>query len=209
MDDSPARFAAFVARERAGAKAGAPSPLRGSPERAYIGGMTRALAALLILLAAAPLAVLAQAEAGTGASESGAVPAGDPVAMWEAEPTGVLAAEGVDLEAFRYLARPLVIFGDSPRQPQVVEQLRLIEREIAALAERDVVVILDTDPSARSAVRLELRPRGFALVLLDKDGRVTMRRPAPLSVREIARAIDRSPLRQEELRNGTAGEPIN
>ena len=40
-------------------------------------------------------------------------------------------------------------------------------------------------------------------------GRVTLRRPAPLSVREIARAIDRTPLRREELRNGAGDEPIN
>ena len=62
---------------------------------------------------------------------------------------------------------------------------------------------------ARTPARQELRPRGFALVLLDKDGRVTLRRPAPLSVREITRAIDRSPLRQEELRNGVAAGPTN
>ncbi|EYD78284.1 hypothetical protein Rumeso_00113 [Rubellimicrobium mesophilum DSM 19309] len=170
--------------------------------------MIHALAALLILLAA-PQAALAQDLPGSEASQSEAGLAGDPVAMWQAEPTGVLSAEGVDLAAFRYLARPLVVFGDSPLQPQVVEQLRLIEREIGDLAGRDVAVIVDTDPSARSAVRQALRPRGFALVLLDKDGRVTLRRPAPLSVREIARAIDRTPLRREELRNGAGDEPIN
>jgi len=172
--------------------------------------MTRTLAMLLLLLALPAQATLAQATGpGVEASESEAGSAGDPVAMWEAEPTGVLPAEGVDLDAFQYVARPLVIFGDSPRQPQVVEQLRLIEAAIADLAERDVAVIVDTDPQARSAVRQELRPRGFALVLLDKDGRVTMRRPAPLSVREIAHAIDRTPLRQEEVRNGLRVPPTN
>ena len=204
-------------------------PLREDPERAYIEGMTHSLAFLLALLAAGPVAgdgrdipvaaldgavVLVQAEgdtAGTEASESGTTDevAADPVAAWEADPSGVLPAEGVDLDAFEYLARPLVIFGDSPRQPQVVEQLRLIEAEMDQLAGRDVAVILDTDPEARSEVRRTLRPRGFALVLLDKDGRVTLRRPAPLSVREIARAIDRTPLRQEELRNGREAEPTN
>jgi hypothetical protein len=167
--------------------------------------MTWPLALLLALVAADP--VLAQEGAeplGTGASESvtTATEPVDPVAAWEADPSGVLPAEGLELEAFEYLARPLVIFGDSPRQPQVTEQLRILEAEIDSLGARDVVVILDTDPTARSAVRQALRPRGFALVLLDKDGRVTLRRPAPLSAREITRAIDRTPLRQEELRIG-------
>lgn len=168
--------------------------------------MIRTLALVLALL---PFAAHAQETPGTGASESEAGLADDPVAMWQAEPTRVFAAGDLDLGAFQYVARPLVIFGDSPRQPQVVEQLRLIERQIGDLTARDVVVIVDTDPDARSAVRQELRPRGFALVLLDKDGRVTFRRPAPLSVREIAGAIDRTPLRQEEVRNGMAAPPTN
>ena len=193
-------------------------PLRRRANRAYIGDMTRTLALALALLAAGPATaegsdvLLAQASpAGTEASESGTTEAAaaDPAALWEADRSAILPAEGVELGAFEYLARPLVVFGDSPRQPQVVEQLRLLQQQAADLADRDVVVILDTDPEARSPARRELRPRGFALVLLDKDGRVTLRRPAPLSVREIARAIDRSPLRQEELRNGRTTAPTN
>ena len=126
----------------------------------------------------------------------------DPVAAWEADHTAILPAEGIELGDFEYVARPFVIFADSPRQPQLEEQVRLLEADLEALALRDVVVILDTDPDARTAVRRELRPRGFGVVLVDKDGRVTLRRPAPLSVREIARAIDRSPIRQEEVRSG-------
>lgn len=172
--------------------------------------MTRTLALLLALFLAGP--VLGQEAGATvapdGTEDSASVGA-DAVAAWQAEPSMVLPAEGVDLGEFEYLARPLVIFGESPRQPQVLEQLRLIEAEIGTLAARDVAVVLDTDPDARSEVRAALRPRGFALVLLDKDGRVTLRRPAPLSVREIARAIDRSPLRQEELRSGREAAPTN
>lgn len=170
-------------------------------------GMIRSLAVVLALALAGP--VLGQ-EAGTAPpADASTSAASDPVAAWEADRSTVLPAEGVELGDFEYVARPLVIFGESPRQPEVLEQLRLIEAELGTLAARDVAVILDTDPDARSDVRGALRPRGFALVLLDKDGRVTLRRPAPLSVREIARAIDRSPLRQEELRNGRSTAPTN
>ena len=172
--------------------------------------MNRFLAVLFALSIAGP--VLGQETAASPAPpgpEASASAALDPVAAWEADPSAVLPADGVDLGDFQYVARPFVIFADSPRQPQVLEQLRLIEAEFGTLADRDVAVILDTDPEAQSGVRQELRPRGFALVLLDKDGRVTLRRPAPLSVREIARAIDRTPLRQEELRNGRTAPPTN
>ena len=63
-------------------------------------------------------------------------------------------------------------------------------------------MIVDSDPAGAGALRRALRPRGFGVVLVDKDGRVALRRPAPLTPREIARAIDRSPIRQEELRAG-------
>ncbi len=169
---------------------------------------------LALMLLAAPLAAqeaapAASDAAGTPGVVSGAVPAADlpaeaadPVARWQAAPDAVLDGTEVDLEAFEYVARPFVIFADSPRQPQLAEQLRLLQADPDALAQRDVAVIVDSDPEGGSALRRELRPRGFGVVLVDKDGRVTLRRPAPLTPREVARAIDRSPIRQEELRAG-------
>ena len=71
-----------------------------------------------------------------------------------------------------------------------------------ALADRDVVILIDTDPAARSDVRTQLRPRGFSMVLLAKDGTVVLRKPSPWDVREIRRAIDKLPLRQDEIKAG-------
>jgi hypothetical protein len=157
------------------------------------------------LLAAALWGTAAPAQEAAAAASSPEA-ASDPVAAWQADPTPILPADGVDLDAFLYVARPLVVFSDSPADPQFVEQRRLLEADPTSLALRDVAVIVDTDPAARSAVRQALRPRGFGVVLLDKDGRVGLRRPSPQTVRELARAIDRMPLRQEEIRNGRAGE---
>lgn len=72
---------------------------------------------------------------------------------------------------------------------------------------RDVVVIVDTDPDAKSELRTKLRPRGFMMVIVGKDGGVKLRKPSPWTVREITRQIDKMPLRQEEirLRKATAG----
>jgi len=109
------------------------------------------------------------------------------------------AAEIENLDQFLWLRRPVVVFADTPNDPNFRRQMLAIEADLAALEDRDVVVIIDTDPEARSAVRQRLRPRGFSLVLMDKDGEVKRRAPAAWSMREITHAIDRFPLRREEM----------
>jgi hypothetical protein len=109
------------------------------------------------------------------------------------------AAEIENLDQFLWLRRLVVVFADTPNDPNFRRQMLAIEADLAALEDRDVVVIIDTDPEARSAVRQRLRPRGFSLVLMDKDGEVKRRAPAAWSMREITHAIDRFPLRREEM----------
>lgn len=118
----------------------------------------------------------------------------------------VTAAVDADLGSMRGAKRPLVIFADSADDPAYLEQMRLIEGRWPELADRDVAVIADTDPAAASAIRTKLRPRGFAMVLIDKDGTVALRKPFPWDVRELMRAIDRMPDRREEVRNLRAAE---
>jgi hypothetical protein len=69
------------------------------------------------------------------------------------------------------------------------------------LAERDVIVITDTDGAAMSDVRTTLRPRGYMMALVGKDGRVALRKPEPYDVRELSRSIDKMPLRQQEIQD--------
>lgn len=111
-------------------------------------------------------------------------------------------ADEVVLGDLMFLKRPLVVFADSPNDPNFIRQMDLIGRDPAALLARDVVVITDTDPAARSAVRQKLRPRGFSLVIMDKDLRTTLRKPLPWDVREITHAIDKFPLRRQEIQQG-------
>ncbi|MEO0387897.1 MAG: DUF4174 domain-containing protein [Pseudomonadota bacterium] len=103
------------------------------------------------------------------------------------------------LDTLRWEARPVVIFADSPNDPRVADQLQLLEAEAAALEDRDVVILVDTDPSARSYLRQKLRPRDFGFVLIGKDGQVKYRKPDPVPVRELVRLIDRMPMRQQEI----------
>ncbi|MGX9356626.1 DUF4174 domain-containing protein [Roseobacteraceae bacterium S113] len=113
-------------------------------------------------------------------------------------------AEDVELSALLWAKRPIIVFADSEADPRFVQQMQFIERELEALSERDVVVITDTDPSTLSPLREKLRPRGFMMVLIGKDGGVKLRKPLPWSVREISRTIDKMPMRQQEIRDRRA-----
>jgi hypothetical protein len=114
----------------------------------------------------------------------------------------IVAADEINLNDLRWIRRALVVFADTPADPRYVEQMGYITARLDALKARDVVVITDTDPDTRSDIRRKLRPRGFGLVLIGKDGVIYLRKPAPWAVREIMRTIDKLPVRQQELRDG-------
>ena len=114
-------------------------------------------------------------------------------------------AKEIELADLRWVKRALVVFADTPADPRYIEQMGYLTDRLDALDARDVVIITDTDPAARSEFRQELRPRGFSLVLIGKDGEIYLRKPAPWAVREITRSIDKLPARQQELRDGRAG----
>lgn len=126
-----------------------------------------------------------------------AVGAADPALSQE---SGIFRPAGdVRLDSFLWTARPIIVFADTPADPRFQQQIELLKREEALLADRDVVVLTDTDPSARSPIRIKLRPRGFQMVLVDKDGGIKLRKPFPWSVRDITRSIDKTPLRLREV----------
>lgn len=109
-------------------------------------------------------------------------------------------ATAQDLSEYLWLKRPLVIFADTPNNPHFIRQMELLLEDPQSLLDRDVVILTDADPKSRSPLREKLRPRGFSLVLVGKDGKVKLRKPRPWTVREISRAIDNFPLRIDEQR---------
>jgi len=118
---------------------------------------------------------------------------------WEEDRTQVFDGAEINLDDLQWVARPLVIFADTPNDPRFTQQMDLLLADMDELAERDVIVITDTDRAAMSDVRTTLRPRGYMMALVGKDGRVALRKPAPWSVRELSRSIDKMPLRQQEI----------
>lgn len=130
-----------------------------------------------------------------------------PLAALAADPTPAPAeteamfrpAGDATLDSFKWIARAIVVFADSPADPRFQQQIDLLQSDTKMLADRDVVVLTDTDPDAKLPIRQKLRPRGFQMVLVDKDGVVKLRKPLPWSVREITRSIDKTPMRQREV----------
>jgi len=136
--------------------------------RAYIAGMGPAIRTCLFLLC---LAV--------------------PTAVQAVDSFQPIPAAEADLASLHWTAKPVIVFADAPEDPAFVEQMRLLSQQWPDLASRGVVVIVDTRPADNTAIRQALRPRGFALVLLDGEGRVALRKPFPWNARELGRAIDR------------------
>lgn len=116
-----------------------------------------------------------------------------------------IETEVVDLNQFVWKKRPVIVFADSPFDPNFQQQMEFLRKRPDELAARDVVVLTDTDPDAGGALRKKLRPRGFMLVVIGKDGGVKLRKPFPWDVREITRSIDKMPMRQREIRERAGG----
>lgn len=107
--------------------------------------------------------------------------------------------KNTNIKGFEWAQRPIVIFANSDKDPNFISQMEFLSQDIKALKERDIVVLVDTNPSIPSALRKKLRPHGFAFILIGKDGQVKLRKPSPWNIREIARVIDKMPIRQQEI----------
>ena len=125
--------------------------------------------------------------------------AGETLNIWRADPTRIFDAKEVELSDVIWAARPWVVFADSPLDPTFTQQMALLQAKIAVLQERDVMIVVDTDPKAKSTLRRTLHPKGFNWVLISKDGRIKLRKPFAWDMRELSRVIDKMPIRQREM----------
>ena len=131
-------------------------------------------------------------------------PSDEPVA--EAPAFGPVPATEVSEADELFLRRPVIVFADTPHDPNFIRQMEILPALYPQLAARDVVLITDTDPANPSEIRRKLRPRGFSLVMMDKDWRSPIRRPSPRAAREVINTIDKMPIaRTEALERNPAG----
>ncbi len=105
-----------------------------------------------------------------------------------------------DLKTFAWQNRLIVIFANSKEDVSFQTQIDFLKIDPAALSERQIVVLTDPDPDMQSFVRQKFRPRGFTLLLIGKDGQVKLRKPFPWDVRALSRAIDKMPMRRQEIK---------
>ncbi len=121
------------------------------------------------------------------------------VGFAEDSPLFLEVSKDTDLSAYQWTHRPVVVFANSTEDVNYQRQIKMLEREIESLIDRDVIILTDTTPKLATPLRDALRPRGFALILFGKDGQVKLRKPFPWSVRELSRVIDKMPMRRQEL----------
>jgi hypothetical protein len=125
--------------------------------------------------------------------------AGETLDNWRSDSTHIFDAKDVDIADVIWAARPWVIFADSPLDPIFSQQMALLRAGLNVAQDRDVMIIVDTDPSAKSNLRETLHPKGFNWVLIGKDGMVKLRKPFAWDMRELSRVIDKMPIRQQEM----------
>jgi len=107
--------------------------------------------------------------------------------------------EQPDLDSLKWVARPIVIFADAPQDPRLLHQMAESEGDMQELLARDVEIIVDAAPDQATALRRRFHPSDFNVILIDKDGTVIYRKPDPVTLSEIIRLIDRTPIRRQEL----------
>ena len=124
------------------------------------------------------------------------------VGFTEDNPLFIEVTKYTELSLYQWTHRPVVVFANSTADVNYQRQIIMLEQDIESLIDRDVIILTDTTPSPETPLRDALRPRGFALLLIGKDGQVKLRKPFPWSVRELSRAIDKMPMRRQELNAG-------
>ncbi len=110
-----------------------------------------------------------------------------------------LDAREIDVRDFIWQRRIIVVMANTPNDPLFERQLDALRERPEEFVDRDSVVIHDAYPEDNSPLRQVMRARGFMVAIIDKDGEVKARRPAPRSARELMAVIDRFPTRRQEF----------
>lgn len=111
----------------------------------------------------------------------------------------LLSPETADLNQYQWRKRPIVIFTPSQGDSSYRQQIMMLEKAKAALADRDVIVLSDTSPSSQGKLRAQFQARSFQVVLIGKDGGVKLQRDMPISVETLLSTIDSMPMRKANL----------
>ena len=112
--------------------------------------------------------------------------------------------------------RVLLVFAPTMRDARLEAQREAMARFAAGALARDLVLVQVSEGRVLGAhdVDRKLRRRfgtsapRFRLLLIGKDGRVAIDSETPIDERRLQSAIDAMPVRQAEIRQAQAGQPV-
>ncbi len=106
-------------------------------------------------------------------------------------------AAGDGLDGLRWKARPVVILSDRRGDPRIAEQKAALEAGAGGARSRAIAVLSEDDGSG--ALHRRLGIKGFAVVLVGKDGGVKSIWRQPVDAGRLFTVIDAMPMRREEM----------
>lgn len=104
-----------------------------------------------------------------------------------------------DLSPYRGEHRLVLIFADDKADVAYIEALEHLQAAEDGLRERDVLVLMDTTPSAQGKVREAVGAQGFTIALVGKDGEQKLSSDTLIPADELFDKIDAMPMRQAEM----------
>jgi len=121
--------------------------------------------------------------------------------------------DSIDLNAYQWKNRLLLLFAPSEKDPSYLSIIREIERQTRELLDRDLLIVhvlekgesrLGKEPLNPGQVLFLKRhfsiPQGqFVIILVGKDGGEKLRQDRPVELKEVFRIIDAMPMRRQEM----------
>lgn len=104
------------------------------------------------------------------------------------------------IREYLWKKRPLLIFADSNQSPAYQKQIALLEKEAAALKDRDVVVLTCVGSFPKLAEKYRITNEKITVILIGKDGGEKWRTTNPFAVQDLLNRIDAMPMGAQEAR---------
>jgi hypothetical protein len=136
-----------------------------------------------------------------------------------AVPASSLLAAHADLRSVAGMKthdRVLLVFAPSLRDPRLEQERQMMARFSLGAAERDLVLVQIGDGKVLGAhdredqLRRKYRTpvQRYRVVLLGKDGSVSLDSAVPVDEHRLQATIDAMPMRQQEIHKAQAGHPL-
>ncbi len=95
--------------------------------------------------------------------------------------------------------RPVIVLSDARDDPRVAKQIQALDGTRPELSSRNIQVLQEAGSDGPLRKKLGVETRGFAVVLVGKDGTVKKVWRAPVDPKQIFTIIDAMPMRQNEM----------